>query len=182
MNHPFSDLRFYTAAEVAAILKMNHQVLARKLQAGEIPGYKIGKDWRIEERELQAWLRACSNRGRAVGDGEEASILRHFFEGGRLKQIPARRSKREVVLRFLARSFQPGRRYSEQEVNEILGAFHQDTCTLRRELVMARLLEREAGVYWRSPSGEMVGAEWQAAGSRSSRSEPDGGPAPASRT
>jgi len=170
MKHPFTEPKFYTAAEVAAILRMNRQVLARKLQAGEIPGYKIGKDWRIEEGELESWLRACSNRRGESLDETEAAIRRSFFEGGRLKQIPARRGKREIVLKMLARSFRPGKRYTEGQVNEILGAVHEDYCTLRRELVMARLLEREAGTYWRSSSGEMVGAEWQAVRRSSSHS------------
>jgi excisionase family DNA binding protein len=159
---PFSKMRFYTAAEVAEILKVNHQVLVRKLQAGEIPAYKIGKDWRIEEGELQAWLRAGSNRQRNRSGSREESVVRNFFEGGRLKEIPARRSKREIVLKTLAQRFRKGRVYSETEVNEILGAFHPDFCTLRRELVMGKHLEREGGRYWRPsgvPSGEEATAE-----------------------
>ena len=132
------------------MLKLNHQVLVRKLQAGEIPAYKIGKDWRIEEGELRAWLRSVSNQPSGPSGSEEEEIRRRFFEGGRLKPIPAKRSRREVVLKILAESFQPGREYREAEVNEILTGFHPDFCTLRRELVMAHHLEREAGRYRRA--------------------------------
>jgi DNA-binding transcriptional ArsR family regulator len=81
----------------------------------------------------------------------ERKVLRDFFEGERLKEIPAARKKREIVLRWLALRFDPGVRYSEREVNEILGRHHPDTATLRRELVAERaaLLRRERGVYWR---------------------------------
>jgi hypothetical protein len=57
----------------------------------------------------------------------------------------------EVVLRRVIKAFEPGTRYSEQQVNEILARFHSDTATLRRELVGSNLMEREGGggEYWR---------------------------------
>ncbi|MCE7861844.1 MAG: DUF2087 domain-containing protein, partial [Chloroflexi bacterium CFX2] len=41
--------------------------------------------------------------------------------------------------------------YSEKRVNEILSGYHEDTATLRRELVGAGLMKREGGggEYWR---------------------------------
>ncbi len=68
---------------------------------------------------------------------------------GRLKTIPAQRKKREVVLRHVLDEFQPGVRYTEQQVNEILARFHADTATLRRELVAYKLMGRAAGEYWK---------------------------------
>jgi len=163
----FGGLRFLTALEVAQILKVNHQVLLRKLQSGELPGYKVGKDWRIEESELRRWLESVSNQTArsqaaeaAAASAEEESIRRHFFVGGRLTTIPAKRSKRAVVLRMLARRFEVERPYREAEVNEILKSVHSDFCTLRRELVMAKLIRREKGRYWRpapQPSGDVTG-------------------------
>jgi hypothetical protein len=82
-------------------------------------------------------------------DAWERKVLHDFFEGERLKEIPASRKKREVVLRFLADQFNESRRYSEKEVNTIIGRHHADFATLRRELIGAHLLEREAGFYWR---------------------------------
>lgn len=185
MRGPGRGFHFFTAAEVAAILKVNHQVLARKLQQGEIPAYKIGKDWRIEESELRAWLTTVSNRAAAAkaealhgAAAEEESIRRNFFVANRLTTIPARRSKREVVLRILARRFEPGRTYREAEVNEILRGAHPDFCTLRRELVMARLLQREKGRYWRPsseatvPKGKVEAQKRSAASGRSAATAP----------
>jgi hypothetical protein len=42
-------------------------------------------------------------------------------------------------------------RYSEKQVNEMLNRFHEDTATLRRELVGYGLMGREGGggEYWR---------------------------------
>jgi predicted transcriptional regulator len=79
----------------------------------------------------------------------QRKVLRDFFEGERLKDIPASRKKREVVLRWLVSRFQTGVQYREVEVNEVLKPHHPDTATLRRELVGAGLLQREQSVYWR---------------------------------
>lgn len=57
-----SSLRFFTSTEVAEILKMHPQVITRKLQAGDIAGYKLGKDWRVSEAQLMAFLEKHSNR------------------------------------------------------------------------------------------------------------------------
>ena len=82
-------------------------------------------------------------------------MLRDFFAGERLKEIPAGRKKRLIVLRRLAARFEPGVRYSEREVNEILRRSHPDTATLRRELISDAngLMWRDHGVYWRVPGG-----------------------------
>src|SRR4051812_36576012 len=59
---PVSDLVLYTANEVADLLRLHHQVVQRKLQAGEIPGYRIGREWRVERTQLLAWLEQHSNQ------------------------------------------------------------------------------------------------------------------------
>jgi hypothetical protein len=79
----------------------------------------------------------------------ERKVLRDFFEDGRLKEIPATRKKRDVILRWLAARFEPGRVYTEPEVNELLKRYHPDAATLRRELIGLGLLGREHGAYWR---------------------------------
>ena len=81
---------------------------------------------------------------------EEREVLARFFTGTQLVEVPANRAKRWVVLQRLALEFDIGRHYSEAEVNEILGAFHDDTATLRRHLVDEEFLDRAGGEYWRS--------------------------------
>jgi hypothetical protein len=83
-------------------------------------------------------------------DEEEEAVLRHYFRGGRLREIPAKRSKRRIVLTRLALEFEPGIRYSEREVNETLRRFHDDYASLRRYLVDDELLARDRARYWRS--------------------------------
>jgi hypothetical protein len=81
---------------------------------------------------------------------DEREVLGRFFSGTRLTEIPATYSKRLVVLERLALEFEPGRHYPEAEVNEVLGAFHEDVAALRRALVDEGLLDRAHGTYWRS--------------------------------
>ncbi len=81
---------------------------------------------------------------------EEGEVLGRYFTGDRLRELPAQRSKRLVVLERLALEFEPGVRYDEQEVNALLRRFHPDHATLRRQLVDEGYLDRSAGEYWRS--------------------------------
>jgi hypothetical protein len=85
----------------------------------------------------------------AVNEEEEA-VLRNYFRGGRLREIPARLNKRRIVLSRLSLEFEVGVRYPEREVNQTLRRFHEDHAALRRYLVDEGFLSREKGVYWRS--------------------------------
>ena len=142
------ELMLYTAAEVADLLRLNLQVVQRKLQAGEIPAYRVGREWRVERSQLLAWLERHSNQRRDPADA-------WFDAGGRLTSIPAKRSMRGPVLARLAQAFEPARSYREQEVNEILRRFHDDVASLRRELVAEHLFVRTRnGVYKRAGTAE----------------------------
>lgn len=142
-------LTFLTSAEVAERLKLNQQVVVRKLQSGEIPGYKIGKDWRVSAEQLSEWLQTKSNQN---WQDPRTKVERTFFRGGKLTEVPAQRKKRIFVLERLVEEFEPGRVYTEAEVNAILGRFHSDVCTLRREFVIEKMMTRSAGKYLRASS------------------------------
>lgn len=73
---------------------------------------------------------------------EQASVLGRFIRGDRLTSIPVARGKRLVVLDHLAGLFEPGRRYTEAEVNQTLGAWYPDYAALRRYLVDEGFLRR----------------------------------------
>ena len=112
--------------------------------------------YRLDERALAALSRDVLSPERVASFADsleveawKKKVLRDFFEGQRLKEIPASRKKRSVVLEHLAGSFRPGERYRETEVNEVLLQRHPDPATLRRELVGAGLLNRERSIYWR---------------------------------
>jgi len=81
----------------------------------------------------------------------ERKVLDAFLDGEKLIRIPAKRKKRDVVLRWLLREFKAGIEYPEADVNQILRRHHRDCATLRRELFESGYLRRQGGggVYWR---------------------------------
>jgi hypothetical protein len=85
-------------------------------------------------------------------------VLASFVdEDARLVAIPVQRKKRLAVLRWLVEDFQPGRRYTEREVNTIISRRHPDFAALRRYLVDEELMQRDHSVYWRTGSVPNVG-------------------------
>ncbi|MGI8552798.1 MAG: metalloregulator ArsR/SmtB family transcription factor [Dehalococcoidia bacterium] len=106
---------------------------------------------RTMSREILVPGRISSSVASEDSDAWERKILRDFFDGERLKEIPASRKKREVILRWLVRQFEPGVRYQEPALNEIIKRHHPDAATLRREMIGHRLMQRDQGIYWRTP-------------------------------
>ena len=169
-----------TLAEVAERAGLEPKEAARalsRLVAGGLLEGGAGKGYRVRTEALKAAARRPADTGSAVagaggsgGQGgrppgpaagsPEADVLRRFVHNGRLLAMPAAHGKRLVVLDHLAGLFEPGRRYPEREVNELLGRYHPDYAMLRRYLVddgfLARADEpapsgsRSVKVYWRT--------------------------------
>ena len=154
-----------SVGELAEIVDLKEPTIShhlRKLSAaglvsmrreGTTHFYRLDGDaLRSLSRDLFSSERVAAMAGRAEGDAWERRVLATYVrEDGRLEKIPETRKKRDVVLRWLAEDFEGGRRYTEKEVNETIRRRHEDCATLRRELVGARLMAREAGEYWRLP-------------------------------
>jgi hypothetical protein len=83
--------------------------------------------------------------------------LRVFVSKGRIETMPARQSRRRLLLDLVAQAFEPGVRYPERQVSLFLHSVHADHAALRRYLVDEGFLSRADGEYWRSggtvPSG-----------------------------
>ena len=84
-------------------------------------------------------------------DAYERKVLGTFIEEGRIRAFPSQRKKQRVLHRWAVQRFEPGRRYAERDVNDILAELHEDTARLRRAFVEEGLMEREGGggAYWR---------------------------------
>lgn len=128
------------------------EAMARLRQAG-----LVSADGRLDEealRDIGRQLPGLEPASTAVVEGpwsaDETDVLRRFFEGDRLKEIPSQRSKRLVVLERLVQEFEPGVRYPERQVNFTLQLIHPDYAALRRYMVDEGLLTRADGVYWRT--------------------------------
>jgi predicted transcriptional regulator len=84
-------------------------------------------------------------------DSYDRKVLANFTdENGRIKAFPAQEKKFIAVLRYVVTAFEPGKHYSEKQVNEILERFNEDTAMLRRSLVSYKFMAREGGGgdYW----------------------------------
>ena len=81
------------------------------------------------------------------------AVLSNFFKHGRLTQIPTQRKKREIVLSEILRQFESDRAYTEKEVNEIILRYHEDYCTIRREMIACGMMARHHETYKRVKQG-----------------------------
>ncbi|HEU5375232.1 MAG TPA: metalloregulator ArsR/SmtB family transcription factor [Ktedonobacteraceae bacterium] len=157
--------REYSVEDLAALLQLKAPTishhLARLKESGLVTMRSAGNThfYRLDAENLRATSKGLLSSERMAelvpthemeGDAWERKVLRDFFEGPVLKEIPANHKKRSVVLRWLANLFEPDTRYTETQVNEIIKRHHPDTSTLRRELIGAHLLQREQSIYWRS--------------------------------
>lgn len=79
-------------------------------------------------------------------DEYRPALASYLDEEGRLKQLPGKRQKPklDLMIAYLASFFEPGIKYSEREVNDILNDLHsfQDPATLRRLLFGTGRLDR----------------------------------------
>ena len=76
-------------------------------------------------------------------------VISNFFKYGKLIQIPTQRKKREIVLVEILEQFDFDREYSEKEVNEIIIRYHEDFCTIRREMIAFGMMTRDHERYKR---------------------------------
>jgi biotin operon repressor len=110
--------------------------------------YSINKD--IFEVSILEILKEKTSESELQKERDEAyrnKVIGAFFEYGKLKSIPTQLKKERIVLEEIAKSFEAGKKYSEKEVNEIIKGFHEDFCTIRKDMVQEGLLLREKSVY-----------------------------------
>ena len=156
--------RGYSVEELAALLNLKPSTVSHHLsklsQAGLVTARAEGyyNIYRLDKDALEASARGLFSSEQMIAaagdvdlDAYDRKVLANFSSpDGRLKEIPAQRRKLEVVLRHVVKDFTPGVKYTEKQVNQVLARFHEDTATLRRELVGSGLMKREpgGGEYW----------------------------------
>jgi DNA-binding HxlR family transcriptional regulator len=84
-------------------------------------------------------------------DAQDQQVLKEHTHNGKVTSLPNKLKKTVVVLRWVATLFEPGKVYTEPEVNAILKEVYAwDYVSLRRDLIAMGYLEREPGgaKYW----------------------------------
>ena len=122
--------------------------------------YSLNKE--IFETSILEIIREKSDEAdlQAKRDAEyRQKVINTFFEYGKLKAIPAQRKKERIVLEVIAEAFEYERIYSEREVNILIADFHDDFCTIRRDMVAEGLLARDTRGYWRVKQDRTAGED-----------------------
>jgi len=154
-----------TVEQLAAALRLSGGTtshhLRRLAEAGLVEARAEGyyRTYSLRDEALQekaARLLGAQALPRLAEDADveawERKVLQTFCDSeGRITAFPAQQKKQLVLLRHVQAAFEPGVRYGERELNEILRRFNDDTARLRRALVDHGLMAREGGggAYWR---------------------------------
>ena len=155
----------YSVGELAALLEIKPSTvshhLAKLAQVGLVSAkadsyYNV---YQLDEKALENKSKSLfsqENLAASVAsvdaDAYDNKVVKDYVrKDGSLKTIPAQKKKLDAILRYVVKAFELEKRYSEKKVNEILVQYHEDTASLRRELVGAGLMKREGGggEYWR---------------------------------
>lgn len=141
------------------LARLSEAGLVRMRREGNVHFYSLDAD-RLQQlsRDLFTPEKVRSVAQQTDTRAWERKVLQTYVQDGRLTKIPDVRKKRDVILPWLADHFARGRRYTELEVNEIICRVHPDFATLRRELVGAKLMQRESGIYWRVEADQTAAA------------------------
>lgn len=155
----------YSVEELSELLQLKPPTvshhLAKLLEAGLVKSHAESyyNVYQLDQSVLEAKTRSMFSQhelssvaSEVDADAYDKKVIKDYSRrDGSLKTLPAQRKKLEAILRYVVQAFDVGKRYSEKQVNEILSGYHEDTATLRRELVGFRLMKREGGGgdYWR---------------------------------
>ncbi len=154
----------YSGEQLAAITKVKPATvshhLAKLTEAGlvtvEVSGHS--KLYRLRLDAVQALAARLTEKDTLPQLAEDLDVdeydrkVVHDYSrrDGSLKEIPAQQKKLQAILRHILREFEAEKRYTEKQVNEIIGRFHADTASLRRALIDYKLMQRTNGIYWRA--------------------------------
>lgn len=84
-----------------------------------------------------------------INQEKKEKIIKTFFKDGKLVEFPAKYSNKMICFEHILQSIEIGKKYSEDEINEIIKTFNPDYCTIRRYLVDNVFMTRENGIYKR---------------------------------
>ena len=155
----------YSVEELAVLLNLKASTVSHHLSKLSQIGLVSAKAesyynvYQLDQKALELKSRSLFSQENLTAsvadvdaDAYDNKVVRDYTrKDGSLKTIPSQRKKLEAILRYVVKAFEVNKRYSEKKVNEILSGYHEDTASLRRELVGFGLMKREGGGgdYWR---------------------------------
>jgi DNA-binding transcriptional ArsR family regulator len=155
----------HTVEQVAALLKVSASTASHhlsRLASAELVTARAESYYNVYSLKTdvltsmaRALLREAERprgpRDQDVNDYDQKVLETFTTPEGRIRAFPAQEKKFLILLRHVLKAFDPGVRYTEKRVNQILGTYNEDTARLRRALVDHRFMAREGGggKYWR---------------------------------
>lgn len=62
LNKKIMTDKFYKAEDLAKVFQVNIMTIYRYIKAGRLKAYKIGREFRIDDREFKAFLKKVSTK------------------------------------------------------------------------------------------------------------------------
>ena len=149
------NTEFFTTSELAKKLKMNVQVITRKVQSGEISAYKIGKDWRIPEQSVFEWLERNSNKSVVIKNRQK--LVLESGNENRPKRKTHKPTNHKYLMEYILAQFEPGRSYSKEEVIRIINRYDQNHSTVLQEFISEKMLKKSSNGYHRFSGYKLSG-------------------------
>ncbi len=128
----------------------------------ELVGARTSKKQQLLELPCPKDARLADDRILITQEESEAIIEKYFTEGpdSELDRFPLKEKKRIAIVAELAKQFEPGKQYTEKEVNAILTRYYADYAILRRYLIEYNFLDRsrDGRAYWVKEDGAAGGS------------------------
>ena len=149
--------RPYSIPELAGELNLSETVVSNQIRKLSNAGL-VHEDSRAFTHTYQLDSNSLAELNRVIlGDGQAGNpveeTIAQFIDGQAIRRIPENAGQRQIILNWLIEEFEVNHRYTEEEVDAIIGRHYPRQLTLRRYLVDSRLLKRTGGIYWRPEAG-----------------------------
>jgi hypothetical protein len=103
----------------------------------------------FRKNDIESFLKKVFN----ITEEEKNTVIRTYFDNTnelRLKNFPAKEKKKIIVLQEITNLFNKTKRYTESEINQIIGSVYDDFATIRRYLIEYGFMDRtqNCSEYW----------------------------------
>lgn len=63
------DNSIFTVSELADYLKIQKVTIYKHAQTGDLPGFKVGSNWRFKRESIDEWIKQRENRSKCESSG-----------------------------------------------------------------------------------------------------------------
>lgn len=97
-------------------------------------------------------LISANNPGKQLQDKRikayRVQVIKAFVERNKVQKLPVQQKKRIIILEWILDKIDQSKDYTETEISEEIKKYHEDYCTVRRELVDYGYMDRKNNCYY----------------------------------